>query len=200
MAQARYNGVNGLSRRVKLLAMSNWYDAEDLLRNVIEMKGANYNIQAVRDSMLEKVNNSRLERAPFGQAMRFPAGRDYVCENIGQWSGIFKQLRMSLSHKDKANVFIRGETNPNTGGNNGNNKPAGDQQDTSDSFTAIHNALETIANKLTKAEDLIDQHYFEVKMGQRWQTRAAPDAQWVTVEPAVQWGDETIDPPAPPAQ
>jgi len=187
MAAVNYNGPNGLSRRAKRLAMANWYEADDFTRTVAELKTMNPNIQANRDNMSQKLNTNKLENAPYGQAKRFPVNSDYVCEAHGVWPGLFKQLRMGLYHKEKANVFQRGDTAP-TNGNAG--KPNPDEQQSNDAFTAISNALEAMSAKLINGEDLIDQFYFETALQQRW-TRKNGD-KWEVEPPKVQIGDETV--------
>ncbi|XP_031328093.1 uncharacterized protein LOC116159281 [Photinus pyralis] len=76
-----------------------WYNIEELMALLINIRKANYSIVEQRQQMLTALNEMRTA-APFDRNVRFPEGVVYICETHGDWIRKFQQLRTSLSFKD----------------------------------------------------------------------------------------------------
>lgn len=183
-----YNGASGLSRKARLLTMANWYDANDLLRTLYELRAYNHNIQSNRDTMISKLNTCRLGSCPYAAKRRLPEKFDYVCESHGAWNKLFAQLRAGLYFKDRdANV-----DKPVPGNSGAVGKPGNDnQQNQNDAVTSISNVIVAMIERINNGEDLVNQYYFEKQMKQVWYDKKQ-DGTIAKVEPYVDADDEVL--------
>jgi len=154
-----------------------WYDVDELMSAISDMRGQNLGVQSIRDQSLQKLHKRAIFRAPYSDTERFPLNKIYICEAVGNWGKTLQQLRAALMFKDERNVGnARGDPNNGAGTNvkpaaNGGGSPPEQQQN--DAFNAAINATTTIMDEIVKFQDLLDQFSFETRYTNKWYPLAA---------------------------
>lgn len=92
--------------------------------------------------------------APVSETSRFSAGL-WVCEDYGDWSRKFQQVRTALTFKDMAKDAKVHE---------GSHR----QVDMSDNLQAYHNALTGMADQISRLDGVFDAELFEESNGLEW--------------------------------
>lgn len=141
---------NWTSRHTVLTAQS-WYDAEQLVRVLCNMRTKNFSIQEARNQCLSDLNALR-STAPFSKMQRFPDDAVYVTEAFGDWGRQFAQLKSACSFKNRG-AEVRGHMPDES-----------ERRAESDAQQAFWNATTKMLEELNRANTLIDRDMFE-----RWE-------------------------------
>lgn len=157
MAAGSYGGYN-----ISMAAIQHayWYDVEQLMQVVHQMRQRKWTVAENRNQMLELLNKA-ICPAPFSRTTRFPADRGFICEAMGDWTRKFQQLRGSLDFKDH---FKDGKTK---------DAPASVFQDANDAHQTFNNVTTEIIDEIVRLQDVYDLAMFEARFHLTWQVGPA---------------------------
>lgn len=148
--------------KVQMIVQSNWYNALDLYKALMEMKAMPLHTVIGRRDAFDVLMGCAvpLNDYPVDDNNRFPAGDEnaMVCEELGAWRGEFVALRLGLTTSDRA-VEVSGANNQ---------RDSGTARAQMDSNVALPKMISEMVRQLQSRRGLINQAQFEKMFRLHW--------------------------------
>ncbi|UCR92483.1 MAG: polyprotein [Apis iflavirus 1] len=94
------NQYSNWTSQLDVFECSSWYEQSALLRTLNRIRQINFAIQEQRTEAFAMLNNLNT-CAPFARDKQFANGKNFICEDIGDFPQKLMKLRMALSFKEK---------------------------------------------------------------------------------------------------